>query len=826
MNYKRLIVLVILFMMVVFFFHSCAKKEIVEITLPEGRTAEIIFLVGDVFITSKSGTWVKAEIGDILGEGVRIKTSENSYCEIVISSGTVFRMRDRSELQLVLLPMDERENKSLIELAKGDLLAKVQKIAYKSEDSIATSSVTLGVRGTEFLVHTEKDISSGHTEVLVAKGVVSVKMNVREPLAPEVPGELKSVLRHIRSGVKVRGGFKIEVSDQKVESITKSLEDIIQQKIVDEVRINKLKQEVLLTSKPLNEDDKKRLEELKDLSLSFKVGETVYISPNFDGINDDFVFSTEEFVNERLSGWKFIVMDSNSNIEKVIQNRISEEENHVQLPEEITWNLVGENGSIVRDGNYVYGFYTRDRNNLEHLRVKGRIIVDTEPPELIITSMDTTFSPNEDGVKDVVQIDIQAEKGIEWACVITTPEGIAVRNIEWVADIPDVFEWDGKGENGNILPEGVYNITFSGQDKAGNITSEIIKEITLDIRERSATVDIDHSIFSPNRDGKLDTVTFVPFLSDRRRIDTWDLIVQTEQGDTAKRFRGIGYIPEKIEWDGVPQRGKIFDDPTGGLPAGKYIYFLKVIYRSGVNTYSFKKELILDNDPPVVDVKISPGIFSPDGDGENDILFIRPEISDLTPILNWNAKIYTKNGSIFKSFSGIRMPCEELMWDGVSDAGRLVDSAEDYYLVFEATDSGLNTGISEKVLFSIDILVIPTERGLKIQVSNIEFRFDTADLQGEKTFAILRRGTEVLEKYSKYSIIIEGHTDSTGDEDYNLTLSQKRAESVGQFLIQNGIDAERLSYKGYGSQYPIDTNRTREGRARNRRVEFILIREK
>ncbi|MBA7541657.1 Peptidoglycan-associated lipoprotein [subsurface metagenome] len=227
-----------------------------------------------------------------------------------------------------------------------------------------------------------------------------------------------------------------------------------------------------------------------------------------------------------------------------------------------------------------------------------------------------------------------------------------------------------------------------------------------------------------------------------------------------------------------------------------------------------------------MDVKISPGIFSPDGDGENDILFIRPEISDLTPILNWNAMIYTKNGSIFKSFSGIRMPCEELMWDGVSDAGRLVDSAEDYYLVFEATDSGLNTGISEKILFSIDILVIPTERGLKIQVSNIEFRFDTADLQGEKTFAILRRGAEVLEKYSKYSIIIEGHTDSTGDEDYNLTLSQKRAESVGQFLIQNGIDVERLSYEGYGSQYPIDTNRTPEGRARNRRVEFILIREK
>jgi outer membrane protein OmpA-like peptidoglycan-associated protein len=496
------------------------------------------------------------------------------------------------------------------------------------------------------------------------------------------------------------------------------------------------------------------------------------------------------------------------------------------MPEYITWNMVDDDGGTVRDGNYVYEFYTGDKNNLYTLKVKGRIIVDTMPPLLRVTARDTTFSPNEDEIKDSIIIDTKAEPDIEWTCKISTPEGIVVKRVELGTDIPAVFEWDGKGENGSILPEGVYNISFSGQDRAGNITVETIPEVTLDTRERSAAVDVDNPIFSPNQDGLLDSVTFSPLLSDRTRIDTWDLIVQTVKGETAKRFRGVRYIPQTIEWDGVPQWGKGFEKEEDILPSGKYFYFLKVIYRSGVNTYSFKKELTIDIDNPDIDVEVSPEYFSPDGDGIDDIMYIIPEIQDLTPIFNWRAVIYTTEDSVFKRFSGSGIPGEQIMWDGISDTGRLVGSGDEYYVVFEAMDSAFNKSVSSKVPFSIDILVVPTERGLKIQVSNIEFGFDTADLEGDRTFEILDRGIEVLRKYDKYSILIEGHTDSTGNEDYNVSLSKRRAQSVGEYLIKNGISAERLSYEGLGPRYPIDTNDTLVGRARNRRVEFILIKKK
>ncbi len=824
MNIKRHALLLIL--LAVFFVYSCGQKEIIEVKLPEGKTAEVIFVVGDVFVTSSSGAWIRVDVGDVLEEGVKIKTEANSYLELVLSSGTVFRMKDRSELQLVMLPVDENQNRSLIKLVTGDLFTKAQKITYKSEDSVVTSTATLGVRGTEFLVHVENGSSEGFTEVLVSDGIVNVKMNIQVPQRSGLPREIKSVLNKIDRGVKLRKGTRITISGQKVSDLSGSITELSRKDEISDAEIARLKEESILTFVPMTEDDKKRIEEFGSLSLSFRSGETYLISPNFDGNKDELNFSTEAFSEEKIHGWEMVITDGQSKVEKVIKSRIPEEGDFARLPDYIIWNMVDEDGGTVPDDQYVYEFYTMDKNNLATLKVKGRIIVDTIPPLLSVTARDTTFSPNGDEIKDTLIIDTKAEPEIEWTCTITTPEGIVVKTIDLGTEIPAVFEWDGKGENGTVLPEGVYNISFSGQDGAGNTTVEIIPEVALDTRERSAAVDVDNPIFSPNEDGLLDSVTFFPLLSDRTRIDTWDMIVQTVKGETAKRFRGVRYIPQSIEWDGVPQWGKGFDKSEGMVPSGKYFYFLKVIYRSGVNTYSFKKELTIDNDPPEIDIEVSPKYFSPDGDDNDDIMFIIPEIKDLTPISIWSAVIYAVDGSVFKRFSGSGMPGEQIMWDGISDTGRLVGSGDEYYVVFEATDSAFNKSVSSKVPFSIDILVVPTERGLKIQVSNIEFGFDTADLQGDRTFAILDRGIEVLQKYDKHSILIEGHTDSTGNEDYNVLLSKRRAQSVGEYLIESGISVERLSYDGFGPRYPIDTNDTPEGRARNRRVEFILIKEK
>ena len=72
-------------------------------------------------------------------------------------------------------------------------------------------------------------------------------------------------------------------------------------------------------------------------------------------------------------------------------------------------------------------------------------------------------------------------------------------------------------------------------------------------------------------------------------------------------------------------------------------------------------------------------------------------------------------------------------------------------------------------------------------------------------------------------IEIGGHTDSKGSAEYNKKLSNDRAQSVVNYLIENGISASRLTYIGYGKDQPVATNETEEGRQENRRVEFKVI---
>lgn len=81
----------------------------------------------------------------------------------------------------------------------------------------------------------------------------------------------------------------------------------------------------------------------------------------------------------------------------------------------------------------------------------------------------------------------------------------------------------------------------------------------------------------------------------------------------------------------------------------------------------------------------------------------------------------------------------------------------------------------------------------------------------------------IMEEYPNARFLVEGHTDNTGSEGFNMTLSKSRASSVVDYLVEKGVDAGRLDSTGYGEQNPLDSNKTNEGRANNRRVEISHI---
>ncbi|MDQ3336511.1 MAG: OmpA family protein [Myxococcota bacterium] len=90
------------------------------------------------------------------------------------------------------------------------------------------------------------------------------------------------------------------------------------------------------------------------------------------------------------------------------------------------------------------------------------------------------------------------------------------------------------------------------------------------------------------------------------------------------------------------------------------------------------------------------------------------------------------------------------------------------------------------------------------------------------SFALLTEVAQAMKDNPTIKVDVEGHTDSQGNDRFNLKLSQKRAESVKKFLVGKGVAADRMVPKGYGENVPIADNRTADGRAQNRRVEFVI----
>jgi outer membrane protein OmpA-like peptidoglycan-associated protein len=105
----------------------------------------------------------------------------------------------------------------------------------------------------------------------------------------------------------------------------------------------------------------------------------------------------------------------------------------------------------------------------------------------------------------------------------------------------------------------------------------------------------------------------------------------------------------------------------------------------------------------------------------------------------------------------------------------------------------------------------------------LNFAFDSAKLPANAS-EVLNPAVEFINSQPEAAFMVEGHTDWKGADAYNVDLSQRRAQSVVDFLVAAGIDPERLQVEAYGESRPVATNETDSGRAQNRRVEIRLVR--
>ena len=110
----------------------------------------------------------------------------------------------------------------------------------------------------------------------------------------------------------------------------------------------------------------------------------------------------------------------------------------------------------------------------------------------------------------------------------------------------------------------------------------------------------------------------------------------------------------------------------------------------------------------------------------------------------------------------------------------------------------------------------------KIVATGIKFETNKATLKPE-SMGVINRIYKIMKDHPELKFSVEGHTDNVGDEAFNMQLSLKRAETVRDKLISMGIAPNRFKVKGFGETIPATSNDTPEGRANNRRVEFVKM---
>lgn len=344
------------------------------------------------------------------------------------------------------------------------------------------------------------------------------------------------------------------------------------------------------------------------------------------------------------------------------------------------------------------------------------------------------------------------------------------------------------------------------------------------------SIDADETKLSPNGDGFFENINFrISFLQKKLKIKDWRLtIINSQTNEIFDKFSGQKEIPNVISWKGEDRSGKVGE--------GHYKY----VFNALINKKDVKIEksgIIVDITPPYLSLSASEDVVLSDKERNefSKTIAFALNVGDENEIDIAKTKLQIVNysGNVVKewSFDKVEDLSKTIYWDGKDDVYGFVVPAGEYKAVLTAYDilhNGSLLSVSFTVLEQVkgnlsEIVVKEEPRGLVVNLSsNVLFATGKYVLKKEAT-ASLDETVRLLNAYPANKVLIEGYTDSTGSKKLNLKLSYDRAQAVYSYFVKKGIKPERLSAVGYGPENPVDTNKTAAGRAKNRRVNIIIL---
>ncbi len=567
-------------------------------------------------------------------------------------------------------------------------------------------------------------------------------------------------------------------------------------------------------------------------------------SPNGDGVKDSLYINIQAPKAQTIAEYEVSVysLDAGGNRQS---SPARTWRGGADLKDQYVWDGRTESGIMAPDGEYQVVARIHYRNDDLFELASPKILVDRVAPTISVSATPLLFSPNGDGNKDTITISQNSSLGDDWTGRMRNAAGLVVRSWSWKSQARS-FVWDGKDSSGRVVADGLYSYEVGASDAAGNAASARINGIRVDASTSRVYVTASDTGMSPNGDGIRDEVSFTIVVERREGIESWRFSLLDPQGVERSFFGSAGSdVPARLVWDGR--------DLQGQVAQGDYVGKLVVNYEKGDVAQATSTPVLVDVDPPAVTINVLPEYFSPDDDGVDDKLSFDIQVDAAAGVVDWKLEVFeaaivessnpnaVSSERLFKEWSGKGKPPATISWDGKSSRGELVESATDYRFSFVARDPlGNSTTVSG--IITVDVLVIRDGDRLKIKVPSIVFRANYADFVGlapeivARNEQVIARIAQILNKFPDYRVRIEGHANNvakmlgysqariqTEETKELIPLSTGRAELVRTMLVGNGVDSRRLSVEGLGSSEPVVSFFDVENRWKNRRVEFVLI---
>ena len=427
-----------------------------------------------------------------------------------------------------------------------------------------------------------------------------------------------------------------------------------------------------------------------------------FISPNNDGVQDNLILPVGMTDERFITGYTLQVLDNNKAPVRTLQsqitlpeaqgwdqfwNRLTYVKHGVDIPPSLEWNGNLDGGTLAPDGTYSLVVSAWDDNGNKKDWAAGTVVVKNTPPTAAVSAPLTEFNPI--GPRDKLNLVQRGSTENLWTGTFLDSRDQGVLTKTWKNSSPESFDWDGRGNDGKVVPDGVYSYALTATDPAGNKVVAKVGNLIVNSVPTPLDLKVTRTAFSPGGNG-VKTVSFQPKAGVTTGLTSWKLEVQDKKG-TYRTFTGQGIVPPDLAFNGKDEAGNV-------LAEGEYRAKLTLTYSNGNLPTVLSPPFTVKNTPPQATVAAPYLVFSPGSEEGRGVLVFDQTSSEEE---FWTGKLTDGAGKVLRTVRWPGKADATYLWDGRGGDGAILpDGTYQYHI--EAVDKAGNTGTSPALSVQID----------------------------------------------------------------------------------------------------------------------------